>query len=163
MSCPAYISDLSQAIWVDLNSPSDLSVATIQTKLVSSAFLGRLNSLVGACHTITTGDISPVLDTDEQGFYSLMYQSEFYNRKIAALANGTDIGWISLAEGDSRIVQASPVDRMRLYRDMQKQLNDELRVLTNAYRADGATTRDVAFYNIVNGIGYGYGDYVSDS
>lgn len=158
MSCSAYITDLAQSIYLDLDSPSNLSVAAIQSKLVSSAFLGQLNSLVGQCHAIATGDISPVLDTDEQGIYAKMYESDFWTRKIAAIANGTDINWVSLRDGDSSIVRASPVDQMRLYRDMQKQLNDELRILSNAYRADGATTRDVAFYNVVNGLGYGLPD-----
>lgn len=163
MSCSFYLTDLATAIWLDLNSPSDLSAAAIQSKLTSSAFLGQLNSLVGQCHVIATGDISPVLDTDEQGIYAKMYQSDFWTRKIAAIANGTDISWVSMADGDSRIVRASPVDQMRLYRDMQKQLNDELRVLSNAYRADGATTRDVAFYNFTNGTNYGYGVYPNDT
>jgi hypothetical protein len=52
MSCSAYLTDLAASIFNDLGQPTDMSVAYIQSKLTSNAFLGKLNNLTTNCHTI---------------------------------------------------------------------------------------------------------------
>ena len=156
MDC-AYITAMATNIWHDLGDPTDLSVSYIQSKLTSASFLGQLNVLLGECFTVSDGTISPALNLDQQGIYALMYEADFYTRKIAILAAGLSIPWVSIADGDSRIVRVSSVDLMRLYRDMQKNLNDQVNRLATTYRLDGTLARDVNFYNLVNGFGYGWG------
>lgn len=149
MSC-ATITDLANAIWGDLGSPTDLSVSAIQSKLTSDAFLGQLNLLVNGCHTVVSGEIVPALDVQEQAIYSLMYQASFYARKLALLATGRMLP-VTLTEGDSKMVFASAVDLMRLYRDMQKQLTDELNRLAAAYVTNGLTPGDVKYFSVTLG------------
>lgn len=148
MACSAYLVDISQSIWLDIGQPTDMPVSYIQSKLLSNAFLGQLNTLTTNCHTVISGDIVPPLDINEQALYALMYQSDFYASKLNVLANGTDIAWVSMADGDSRIVRSSIVDFMRLYRDMQKQLNMEVNNLSYNYRQASALARAVDYLNI---------------
>ncbi len=150
MPC-AQITDLANAIWNDLSQPSSTPVSYIQSKLTSNAYIGQLNVLTANCYTIISGDIAPPLGTDEQGIYALMYERDYYTRKVNDLANGTDINWITLKDGDSTIVRSNIVDQMRLYRDMQKQLNDQLGKSVAAYRQDASTSKSVDFYGIDNG------------
>lgn len=147
MPCAA-ITDLANSIWQNIGSPTDTPVSYIQSKLVSSAFLGKLNVLTDNCYVVVAGDIVPPLGTDEQSIYALMYEVDFYTRKVNALMGGTDVAWTRLTDGDSTIVRSSSVDVARLYRDMQKQLNDQLRVLVTAYRQASAQSRSVDFYDI---------------
>lgn len=146
MAC-AYLTDLATNIWNDIGQPTDTPVSYIQSKLISNPFLGKLNSLTANCFVIITGDILPALNTDEQGIYALMYEADFYTRKVNVLLNGTDIAWTTLKDGDSTITRSSIVDQARLYRDMQKQLNDQLRVIVAAYRQTNANARSVDFYS----------------
>lgn len=150
MACSSYITDISQSIWNDLGQPTDMPVSYIQSKLLSNAFLGDLNLLTTNCHTLVSGDIAPPLDINEQALYALMYERDFYNQKLNVLANGTDIAWVSLADGDSRIVRSSIVDMMRLYRDMQNQLNRQVNNLAYNYRQADAFARAVNYLDIDN-------------
>lgn len=156
MSC-AYITDTANQIWIDLGSPTDMSVSYIQSKLSSGAFLGRLNVLLGTCYTLVNGDIVPALGLAEQGLYAMLFQVDYYTRKVNQLANGLGGNTVvSLAEDDRRIVFVNTVDKMRLYRDMQKQLMDQLDKDISAYRNDALSPQDVKFYNFLNGF-YGCG------
>ncbi len=146
-----YITDMSQQIWNDIGQPTDTPVSYIQTKLTSSAFLGQLNTLTANCYMIVSGDIAPALGTDEQAIYAMLYERDFWMRKTSLLANGTDIAWTRLTDGESTVVRSSIVDQMRLYRDMQKQLNDQLSKAIAAYRQDASTSKSVDFYGIDNG------------
>lgn len=150
MSCSAYLTDLSTAIWNDLGQPTDMPVSYIQSKLTSNAFLGKLNNLTTNCHTIVSGDISPVLDINEQSLYSLMYQADFYTTKVNNLMDGNAISFTTIQDGDSRITRVSSVDMARLYRDMQKELNAQLNSLTLAYRQADSLARSVNYLGIDN-------------
>ena len=161
MSCSTYITSLAQNIWNDLGQPTDMTVAYIQSKLTSNAFLGKINALTTNCHEIVDGDIVPVLDINEQAIAALQYEADYYISKFNTLANGTDIAFITIADGDSRITKASIVDLMRVYRDMQKQLNAQLNALAYNYRQADAFARSVDYLSVDNswnGIGWWMGN-----
>lgn len=149
MAC-AYLTDLSQSIWNDLGQPTDMPVSYIQSKLISNAFLGDLNLLTTNCHVVVSGDIVPALDINEQALYALMYERDFYTAKFNGLANGTDIAWTVIRDGDSTISRSSTVDMMRVYRDMQGQLNRQVNNLSYNYRQADAFARVVNYLNIDN-------------
>lgn len=150
MACPAYLTDLAQSIWNDLGQPTDMPVSYILSKLLSNAFLGQLNVLTTNCHIVTSGEIVPPLDINEQALYALMYEADFYTNKLNALANGTDIAFTTIRDGDSQITRASTVDFMRLYRDMQKQINLEVNNLAYNYRQADTLARAVNYLSIDN-------------
>ena len=152
MACAAYLQDLANSIWVDLGSPTDLSPAAIQSKLTSAAFLGKLNTLIDTCYILDdSGNIVPDLGLEEQAIYQLMYEVDYYTGKINNTLNGYGTAFISLQDGDSRIVKSDIVNVARLYRDQQAQLYRELGMLVGSYRSDGAQPSSVDMYTIIYG------------
>lgn len=144
MPC-AYITDLATLIYGNLGSPSDLSVSSIQTKLVSAGFLGGLNNSINTSYSIVSGDISPELGINEQNIYSQMYSSEYYARKIMQIAGGTDINWTSVQDGDSRITRSSQTEVGKLFKDMKKQSDEKLDKLVGSYRINASTPSSVEY------------------
>lgn len=155
MAC-AYITDLATFIWNDLGQPSDEPTSYIQSKLVSNGYIGQLNSFTASCFSGISGDISPSLGADEQALYALMYEKDYYTKKLNQTLAGLNPGVITLQEGDSRVTFASPIEKARLYRDMQKQLNDQLIMLTSAYRQDRSTPVSVDYMQIISSLRQGY-------
>lgn len=149
MAC-AYLTDLATNIWKDLGEPADISVSYIQYKLVSNPFVGKLDNLISSCHTITSGSICPALTNKEQSIYALMYESDFWGQKLAKITAGQEIQWTRLEEGDSKITRVSSVEQGKLYKDMQRQTNEQLNYLVNVYRQNSSTARSVDFYTIDN-------------
>lgn len=144
MSC-ASITDTAQFIWADLGSPTSLSVAAIQTKLTSEAFLGQFNSLSANCYSLSGGTIAPPMGNQELGIYALMYERDFYTRKLNQLLDGDAIMWTRLTDGDSTVVRSSIVDTARIYRDMQAQLNEQLNMALGSYRKGRAQPSSVDY------------------
>lgn len=155
MACSPYLTDISTSIWNDIGQPTDTPVSYIQSKLTSNAFLGKLNVLTANCYTIVSGDIAPPLGTDEQGIYAMLYEQDFYTRKINVLANGTDVAWVTIVDGESRITRSDTVSQMKLYATMQKQLNQQLNLAVAAYRQDNSIAQSVDYYDIDNGFNDG--------
>lgn len=153
MTCPAYITDMANFIWGNLGSPDDLSVSTIQSKLISNPYLGNLNNLIVTCYSGISGSITPVMSADEQAIYSSMYQKDYYTMKLNQTLQGYGTSFVTLVEGDSRITRASTVDVARVYRDMQKELNDELSMQIASYRQNLAQPQSVIYPTIVNTVG----------
>jgi hypothetical protein len=161
MATCALITNLANQIWQDLGQPSDTPVSYIQSVLVGGASLGRFNALTANCYAIVAGDIVPAMGLEEQGIYTLMYEVDFYTRKINALTNGSDIDYVTIVDGDSRITRTSTLDKIRLLRDMQSQLQRQLRILLSSYRQGRSNARTVDFYDIDSSwAGYIGGPYV---
>jgi len=153
MPC-ADITNLAQSIWNDLGQPTDTSTSYIQSKLVSNAFIGKLNNLIFACFSGVSGDITPPLSTDQLGIYASLYEVDYWTTKLNTLLNGNDLSWTTLQDGDSRITRVSAVEQGRLYRDMQKQLMDQLNRQILAYNLGNSAPNSVDYPNIAGPIAY---------
>ena len=145
MPAAPYISGLATLIYDDLNSPVDISTSSIQTKLTSDGFLGKLNNSINTTYLTASGDISPELGVNEQNIYSLMYISEYYTKKIMAIAGGTDISWTSIQDGDSRITRSSQTETAKMFKDLKRLADEELIRLTNNYRVNASTPSTVQY------------------
>lgn len=150
MSCSAYLTDMADVIYTDLGSPTGQSVSYIQSKLVSPVYIGRLNNLIATCYTTISGDISPALGTDEQAIYSLLYESEWYTTKLNQTLAGLNPGIISIQDGDSRIVFTNTVEQAKVYKEMQKQTNDQLGLQVASYRQMQSQPSSINYPLIVN-------------
>ncbi len=150
MSC-SYLSDLSQQIWDQLGQPSSIAVSYIQSRLVSDAYLGQLNNLTQVCFSGISGYITPPLSPDEQAIYASLYVRDYYTAKLNQTLNGTDLGWTTLREGDSQITRVSAVEQAKVYKDMSRQLNDQLQYLVAAYRTNPIQARSVDYLSFFNG------------
>lgn len=144
MPC-AYITDLATLIYNNLGAPSDVSVSSIQTKLVSTGFLGKLNNSINTSYVIANGDILPELGINEQALYSEMYVSEYYGRKINQIIGGTEISWTSIGDGDSKITRSSQTEMAKVFKDLKKQADEEIIRLTNSYRVNASAPGTIDF------------------
>ena len=133
-----YISGLATLIYDDLNSPYDLSVSSIQSKLVNEGFLGKLNNSISSSYIIVTGDISPVLGLNEQAIYSQLYISEYYTRKINSILGGTEIAWTTIKDGDSTVTRSSQTETAKVFKDLKKQSDEQLVRLVGSYRVNAS-------------------------
>jgi hypothetical protein len=158
MAC-AYLTDLSTTVWQELGAPTDTPVSYIQSKFISQPFIGRFNSLTASCYSIVTGDIVPPLGNEQQGIYGQMFIVDYYTRKANALLNGTDVDYVTIVDGDSRITRATTLDRARLLSAMQKQAETQLGLLIASYRQGLSNARPVDFYNIDSNWAPGQGGY----
>jgi hypothetical protein len=157
MPC-AYITDLANSIYKDIGSPSDLSISTVQTKLVSENFIGKLNIAIDECHIIVTGDISPALSSSEQAIYSEMYKYDYYS--TSALKTLGAVGallWTRLREGDSEVSRANPNEVAKFYSTLQKQTEGTLRLMIDDYKKNRTLTQSIDYYTIENNVGYNQG------
>lgn len=155
MNC-GYVTDIATFIWGEIGSPTDLSVSSIQSRLVSNPYLGTLNNLIVTCFSGVSGQISPDMTPDQQAIYSLLYQRDHYTTKLNQVLQGYATSFTTLQEGDSRISRSSTADVARVYRDMQKQLNDQLIFLVNSYRQNEGQPSSVLYPLLVNTFGYSY-------
>lgn len=165
MPC-AYVTDLAGSIYKDIGSPSSITVSTVQSKLVSENFIGKLNVLLDECHIIVTGDISPALNSSEQAVYSELYKYDYYS--TAALQSVGAIGaviWTKLREGDSEVTRTSPNDIAKFYQSLKKGSEEMIKNLANDYKKNKTVTHSIDYYTIQpNGfdgtVGYGASDGV---
>ncbi len=127
-----------------------MPVSYIQSKLISNAFVGQVNNLTALCHVVASGSVVPPFDINEQAIAAVLYQRDFYVNKFNALANGTAIAWTRVRDGDSEVVRTDTANLMRVYRDMEKQLNLQLNNLAYNYRQANGIGRSVDFYSIDN-------------
>ena len=149
MAC-ASITDLATFIWNDLGQPIDQPVSYIQTKLINNAYLGKLGSLLALSFSGVSGYIAPELTAADKSVYALMYEKDYYTTKLNQTLAGLNPGVISLAEGDSRMVFVSPIDRARMYRDAQKQVNEDLQLLIASHRQNASLPVSVDYITIIS-------------
>lgn len=153
MTCPAYITNLANAIWIDIGQPADQPVSYIQSKLLTEQYVGKLSTLTAECYLISGNAIIPRLEPEAQAVYGMMYQSDFYTTKLNQVLAGLNPGVVELQEGDSRIRFTNPVEQAKVYKEMQKQINDQLQLLVASYRQDRALPESVNYPFILNIIG----------
>lgn len=157
MACCATITDIAQLIHTDLGSPDDLSLGAIQSKLISPAYVGKINNLAATCYVSVSGCIEPALCPAVQAIYGAQYEVDYYTAKLNQTLAGYNTSFVTLVEGDSRVTRASTVDVARVYRDMQKQLNDQLGMLIASYRQLKSLPESIIYPTILNTYGYGSG------
>ena len=149
MAC-AYITDLATYIWKDLGEPTDMTVSYIQSKLISEAFIGKLNVAISASYSIVTNDIVPVLDNTAQAVYALMYKSEYYANKINKLLGGYSGAtmWTELSDGDGKIRRASPTEVAKVFKDLKDRVDADMYNMIHAHRMNNSTSKTVDYYTI---------------
>lgn len=147
--------NISSGIWLDLDSPTSLAVTTISGRLISSGFLGQLDSLLQSAHYIDSGyNIVPSLVAEEQFIYSELYKCNYYRTAaIQVIVNSAGLSDTStlftrVREGDSEIVRESPVNVSRMLRDLEKQSWDKIRAMAVEYKKGLAIPLSVSYYGM---------------
>ena len=160
MAC-AYITDLAKGIYNEIGQPTSISISFIQSKLTSKAFLGQLDTLVYKAHTIENGDILPELDEYEQAIYSRLWVYEYYNAegpKFLNLAAGRSFATM-VAEGDSKVQFASPVEIAKYYKSLAKEYKNFVDEMVEKYNKQQSFPRSNDMYTINVYGNYAIGGY----
>lgn len=152
------ISGLSTGIWDDIGAPSSLSVSSIESKLLSSGFMGQFDVLVNGCHYldyqtgITGYCIAPSLSSDEQSIYRQLYLTNYYlkrSHEIFSLNNGLTAGaWVEIKEGDSTIRRSNPTEIVKILNASYIESKKALDQLIDSYKKNDSGPRSVDYYGI---------------
>ncbi len=172
-ACNTLIGNWSVNVWEDLGSPPNVTPTTISGYAIQPNTLGRLNSLIMTCYQGSgyTGaamgmgsvnfDVSPDLTNTELAVIGAMYLVSYYNNLAQATmgVGACTIPWTQIKEGDSSITRAQPANIGKVYSEMSKEAQVQLRQLVNAYRgsAGGSISRSVDYFNPPVNLGPGYG------
>lgn len=155
MSCCDTIANLAQTIFYDLGQPTGQPPTYIQSRLMSAAYIGKLNSLIGACYVPFSGCIEPTPGADEQAVYASLYNYEYYSTQLNRTLQGINPGVVNLRDGDSSITFSNPVEIARMYRDARASAYEEMVTLVGGYRGNAAQPQSVDMSLITNSLGGG--------
>jgi hypothetical protein len=157
MSCPI-IENISNDLWEEMGSPTNLSASSIETKLLSSGYIGNFDILVNGCHyldydySISGYCITPTLSSDEQSIYYQLYLTDYYKRRInevLTLNNGsTSTMWTNIKEGDSSITRSNPVDMAKVLKDSYVESKKSLEKLIDDYKKNSSNSVSIDYLNI---------------
>ena len=147
------LQDISSGIYFDLGSPVNLPASAISGRLLTSGFLGNLDTVLYECHWIDYGSgvINPPLNGQESNIYSELFKATYF-RQLASqvinnIGNPSSFAY-SLADGDAKIVLSDPVNLSRICRDMEKQAMDRAKYLIYEYNKGRGTARVVNYPTI---------------
>lgn len=149
MGCEA-ISGIATGIWSQLNEPTSLSVSFIYNKLLSSGFIGTVNTLTATCNYIESGCVYPPLDSSQLAIYQSLYLYQYYAaegpRAMASFAAKNYV--TNVREGDSAVSFASPQQLLVAYRGLAQEYKKEVDSLSDYYKRNLAGPRAVDALNI---------------
>ncbi len=139
--------------------------------MLSSGFLGQLNSKVSACHYFESGCIAPPLDAPEQFIYAELYKYGYFlklSTQILPTDGSSRSTWTSISEGDSKISRSSISAISANYRGIAKDINDNITRVADLYKRDRSLAESIDYILIEqnglpnhNALNSAYGGYRS--
>jgi len=149
--------DIAQEIYMDLNSPSDLSVAALSYWI--RANVGRLNSLIFAnfyinsSYEIVDADNSDAeIDIIAAAILKKLYMVHRYS--VIIRSKLTDINSDDVVEVKDQNTSVRRLDKTQLIKSIsteKKQEEEELKYLINAYRSRKSAPKQIVGDDIVPG------------
>lgn len=101
---------LSSGIYQGIGSPTSQSVGYVSGWLTDPTSLGDLNNRLNTSFSISGGGIEGGFGDSEASIYSAMYKMDYYEGQSRNVLVAGGLQWTSLAEGDSKVTRANPVD-----------------------------------------------------
>jgi hypothetical protein len=138
--CTNEIIELASDIYSDLDSPSFLSVGMVSGWITNSGSIGSLNIKLGTS-VYLSGD-QPCMagfGGEEAAIYSLMYQSNFYEKEALKILRGGGSFWTSISEGDTKISRANVRDISKAYLELHKEAEGQLRLAIQDWKRKHST------------------------
>ena len=140
------IGDFASGVWVDLGSPSNVSIVSISGW--SEVNIGGLNIKIDTSFSISGDDFSPSFGTTESSIYEQMYKIQYFEQRTYEAINGifdeSTMDWSNLSEGDSKITRTNRGELLKLYRGMQRDAQLELDKCVGYYKSNLANPIQVA-------------------
>lgn len=144
-------SDISDAIWFDLGSPTSLTPDAIATRLASNFFIGKLNNLLDLCLIFdSAGDLTPLEDfgSEEQNVYIELYKNNYYAQKVMENLGAGSLGFTTIREGDTTLTKVSPTEIAKNYQTLKNNSDENLKNLVNSYLNNKVRPTSNDFYDI---------------
>lgn len=154
------IQNLSSEIWVDVGEPTSISTSAIETKLLTSGYIGKLDILINSSHFVDYDYInsgfyvSPDLIKEEQAIYKEIYLMDYYTKKSLEVFSSTNgqstSNWVTLKEADTSITRSNPTEIAKYWRELSKQSKFNLDGLIETYKRNNSNPSSVDYLTIEN-------------
>jgi len=138
------LQDIASDIFMDLSQPDNLNIPYITAWL--RANIGRLNNAIGTSYVIdpNTLETDLLLTENEAAIFNKIYLLNYYEKQINSVLQGAMVNNIDqIKEGDSTILFARPTDVTDGYREIRKDLAEELVKEIALYRMNKATVDQI--------------------
>jgi hypothetical protein len=146
------IFELAEQIWSEIGSPASITVDAIAARLGSSYYIGKLMNLTDECFTFDSNkNVIPELGSEILGIFSEMYKSDYYNQKIMELFGAGGLDWVTMKEGDTTITRVNSTEKAKVFKDMKKQADYNVRFLVASYLNNGVKPTSSDFHNVAPG------------
>lgn len=138
--CSAEVNGLATNIWQNLGSPATVSPGYVAAWLITSGNLGKLNTALDTCFSISGGAcIVPAPDSEVQAIYEMVYRQNLFAGQQGSLLTSISAGtstntWTRLTEGDSTIQRASPTELVKAFNATMVENAKQLRLAIGDYR-----------------------------
>lgn len=160
--------DIAQEIYMDLGSPSDLSVAALSYWI--RANVGRLNNLIFSNFYVSDASLE-ILDADNSdseidiNAAAILKKLYMINRYAvilrSKLSDTSSDDVVEVQDQDTRVRRLDKTQLIRSITTEKKQEEDELRYLINAYRAKKSAPKQIVGDDIVVGTYPEYYPYIT--
>ncbi len=150
--CGQQVSGLATGIWENLGSPTNVSAQYITAWLTQSGNISRLNNALGLCvYTSGSENCLVGMDDDALAIYSQLYQLQYYQGSqtslltsvVVAGAGSSVTTWTEVREADSTVRREGPSAFLRVYTQMIKDLNAQLRLSIGDYKRNHTSPASV--------------------
>lgn len=124
---------LAQEIFLELDSPTDITEASIQFWLETN--VGKLNLLLDTDFSFADGVVSPDLDNQEQGIFKQLYIVDYLNRQVKKNLGAAAYSTIlEVKEGNRTVKRQSRTNVSKEYAIASTEAKEELMFLVTAYK-----------------------------
>lgn len=144
-------SDMADAIWFDLGSPSSITPSAIVSRLTSNFFIGKLNNLLDICLSFDSNGVllsEEDWTTEEQNIYMELYKNNYYAQKIMENLGAGSLGFTTIREGDTTLTKVSPTEIAKTYQMLKTNSDENLKNLVNSYLNNKVRPTSNDFYDI---------------
>lgn len=139
------LSDIALEAYDDLGEPEDISIPAIVFWMESQ--IGKINSLINSCFSITDGIVSPELGIEEGAILKELYMVRFYEGEIRKNLGAAGTAVLEIVDGDSRIKLSSKTEIARYYDSQKKDAIKSLNSLIASYNTNQSGPRGINFGN----------------
>lgn len=149
--------DIATEIFIELNQPTDTSVAAISYWLQTN--IGDLNILINKNFFVnqSTSEITSLEPGESFGFleksiFKMIYMIHYYERLFRnALGAASVDSVVSVTDDGSTVVKINKNEIAKNYSQLRKQINEELMTLTKNYNLNESRPIQIAGDDTVRG------------
>lgn len=134
MYTPDQVALLAGSIYTGIGAPTAQSVGYVSGWLTDPNNLGGLNGRLNTCFSINNGAISGDFGASEANIYGLIYKTDYFEAQANNALAGGGIMWVSLAESDSKVTRANPVDISKAYQQMRNSSQQTLHIAVSNWK-----------------------------